>query len=274
MAVIFSSDLVIAAQQGVVQPLAHARIMYENLVPTGTVTGSTESAGFEADAVQSYDTYDRWLPTSVPATLTFDLGALKDIDYIFIASHNLGSTGSALIPETSTDGVTWTATNSERIPGDDNAIAFLFDEVNVRYFRIRITSSLSVPRIGVVMSGKALAMQRPIYGGHSPATLSRNTEIRPTKSEGGQWLGRSVVRKGYATSYAWKNLTADWYREFFDPFVRQARFQPFGIAWRPETYPGEVIYAWTNSDIVPSNTGTRNLMQVELSVVGHDSGDL
>lgn len=274
MAVVFSNDLVLAAQQGVVQPLTHARIMYNNLVPGGTVTGSTETAGFEADAVQSYDTYDRWLPSAIPATLTFDLGSIQDIDYIFIASHNLGSTGSAFVGETSPDAITWTEAVPERIPGDDSAIALLFEEVSVRYFRIRITSSLSIPRIGVVMSGIALAMQRPIYGGHSPINLSRQSEIRPTKSEGGQWLGRSVVRRGFATDYNWQHLTADWYREFFDPFVRQARFQPFGIAWRPETYPEEVAYVWTENDIQPSNMGIRNYMQVDLTVTGYDSGDL
>ena len=274
MAVVFSNDLVLAAQQGVVQPLTHARIMYHNLVPDSTVTGTTQVAGFEADAVKSYSTYDRWLPESVPATLTIDLGSTKDVDYIFIASHSLGSSGAAIIPEASPDSVTWTAVAAERIPGDNNAIAFLFDEISVRYLRIRITSSLTVPRIGVVMAGVALAMQRPIYGGHSPITLSRQTEIRPTKSEGGQWLGRSVVRKGFSANYSWRHLTADWYREFFDPFVKQARFQPFGIAWRPETYPEEVAYVWTDSDIVPSNMGVRNYMQVDFSVTGYDPGDL
>lgn len=274
MAVVFSSSLVVSANAGSVKPLTHARIMYHNLIPGSEVTGTTESAGFEADAVQSYDTYDRWLPTEIPATLTFQLSQASTLDYVFIASHNLGTSGSALVVEHSPDGIDWIEASPERVPSDNTPLAFLFDEVEALYIRIRITSALEIPRIGVVMAGKALAMERPIYGGHSPITLSRQTEIRPSRSEGGQWLGRSVVRKGYATSYEWQNLSASWYREFFDPFVQAARSQPFGIAWRPETFPNEVAYAWTNSDIQPSNSGASNLMSAGFSVVAHDSGDI
>jgi len=274
VAVVISSDLVLSAQAGEVQPLTHARIMYQNLVPDAEVTGATESAGFEADATQSYSTYDRWLPTEIPATITYDFGELKDFDYIFIASHNLGSSAAAILPEYSLDGETWDEFSAERIPSNDSALAFLNSEVTGRYMRLTITSATTIPVIGVVMCGVALAMERAIYGGHTPVTLSRQTEMRPSQSEGGQWLGRSVVRKGYSTSYSWSNLTAAWYRANFDPFVKQARFQPFGIAWRPETFPDEVVYAWTNGDIAPSNTGTRNLMSVGMSIIGYDAGDL
>lgn len=272
MAVIISPELVLSAEAGEVQPLTHARIMYQDLVTDSEVTGSSETAGFEADAVQNYTTYDRWLPASVPATLTVDFGSINPVDYILIAAHNLGTSGAALVPEYSVDGNEWTEASPERIPADDNAIAFLFDEVSVRYVRVRITSATTVPRLGVVMAGAALAMQRPIYGGHSPVTLSRNTEVRPIRSEGGQFLGRSVVRRGLRTSYNWEHLEAVWYRDNFDPFVQAARFQPFGIAWRPETFPEEVAYGWTEDDIQPSNMGLRDFMQVGFSVVGHDSG--
>ena len=190
MAVVISPNLVLSAQAGVVQPLTHARIMYQNLIPDADVVGSTEVAGFEADAVQSYTTYDRWLPAGVPATLTAQFGGLQTIDYLLIASHTIGSSGAAIVPEYSTDGTTWVELSPERIPATDAAIAFLFDAVSAVYVRIRITSATTPPVIGVVMCGEALAMQRPIYGGHSPITLSRKTSIRPTKSEGGQFLGR------------------------------------------------------------------------------------
>ena len=86
--------------------------------------------------------------------------------------------------------------------------------------------------------------------------------------EGGQWLGRSIIRKGVTTSYQWRHLKAAWYRQYFDPFVKSARTTPFFIAWRPETYPNEVAYAWAKSDIRPSNMGIRDFMEVTLSVEG------
>jgi len=273
MAVIFSSDLVLSAKRGGVFPLTHARIMYDNLVTDSTVIASAV-AGFDSDAVQSYDTYDRWMPPSVPASLRIDFGSAKSLDYIFIASHNLGSTGAAFVTESSIDGVTWTPTNDEQIRADNNAIALLFENRPARYIRLRITSALATPKIGVIMAGLALQMQRPIYGGHTPITLSRETEIRPSTSEGGQWLGRSVVRRGYVGRYSWQHLTADWVREFFSPFIDRARFQPFGIAWRPGKFPTEAAYVWTDGDIRPSNMGIKDYMQVDMNVIGYDSGDI
>ena len=113
-------------------------------------------------------------------------------------------------------------------------------------------------------------MQRAIYGGHSPATLSRVTSVRPSLSETGQWLGATEVRSGYRSSYTWKHLTPSWYREHFDPFVaNNPRANPFFIAWRPDRYPDEVVYAWATNDIQPTNMGTgRGLMEVSMSVEG------
>lgn len=274
MPVIFSQQLISDAESGASLPLTHSRIMYNNVVRGAAASADTETAGFEVDAVQSYDTYDRWLPQSVPATATFVLAETAAIDYVLIASHNLGSTGSAFVVEHSLDGTVWTEFVPERIPSGNGPIAILTDEIQAAHIRIRITSSLELPRIGVIMAGKALAMLRPIYQGHEPVTLSRSTDMKPVRSEGGRWLGRSKVRKGFSTSYNWSNLTASWYRANFDPFVQAARTQPFGIAWRPETFPNEVAYAWTNDDIQPTNSGPRDLMSVGFSVVAHDSGDI
>ena len=115
----------------------------------------------------------------------------------------------------------------------------------------------------------ALAMQRAIYAGHSPITLSRKTVKRPTKSEFGQWLGSSTIRHGLKTSFEWKNLKAAWYREYFDPFVKSARTKPFFIAWRPSKFPNEIAYAWTSNDIKPSNMGILDYMDVSMSVEGY-----
>lgn len=274
MSVVISDDLVLAAQNGTTLPLSHARIMYQNFVRSGTVTATTQAAGLPAVAVKTYTTYEKWQPTAIPATITADFGGAKEIDYILIAAHNLGSASAAIVAETSPDGTTWTAVGPDRIPSDDSAIAFLFDEISVGYIRVRITSATGDVKIGVLMSGKALAMQRPIYGGHSPINLSRNTVVKPNLSVGGEWIGASVIRGNIETSYNWENLGAGWYRDNFDPFVKAARSQPFGIAWRPSSYPKEVAYGWASGDIKPSNMGTRDYMQVNINVIGYAVGDL
>jgi hypothetical protein len=116
--------------------------------------------------------------------------------------------------------------------------------------------------------GQALTMQRRIYQGHTPLTLSRDTELSNNVSEGGQYLGRSIIRKGASTSAQWTHLNASWYRANFDPFVKSARTNPFFIGWRPLQYPNELGFVWTDSDIAPQNTGPRDFMSVGVNFRG------
>lgn len=254
-------------------PLTHARIGYDNFVPTSTVTFSSEQAEYPADAIQRETTFERWQPTGTTSEyLVIDQGAsgVGAASYLGIAAHTLGSAGATVEIAHSVDNSSYTVVETLE-PANNGAIMFIFPEVESRYWRVRVVTASFAPEIGVVYIGSVLEMQRPIYGGHSPITLSRQTERRPTKSQKGQWLGVSLVRHGLQSSYNWKHLTAAWYRSTFDPFVQAARSKPFFIAWRPADYPQEVVYGWLppSNDIQPSNMGIRDLMDVSMSVEGY-----
>nr|WP_297388276.1 discoidin domain-containing protein [uncultured Roseateles sp.] len=264
MPIVITSDLVLSAS--LAQPLTHARIGHATYTRTGTATASTEADGFDAANAANPLTYEFWRPTALPAWWRLDAGAAVDCDYIGVAAHTLGSSGCTVYAEYSLDGTTW-ETLADVLPADDAPIMFLFAQTTARYWRVRVTGS-TLPSVGVVYVGKALAMYRPIYGGHTPITLSRESEMRPTKSEGGQWLGRTVIRKGSKTKVAYQHLPAAWVREQFLPFIRDAVSYPYFFAWRPQTYPLEVGYVWTNDDIAPGNMGVRDLMAVDWNMEG------
>lgn len=267
MAVVISDNMVIVGTSDNLPPfpLSHARIGYKSLLTTSNVTASSQAAGFPATAVVNPLTYDQWRPESVPATLTCTLSSAADADYLGIAGHNLS--GAVVGVEYSFDGSTWVELQ-QLSPADNSPIMLIFSTITALAWRLNILSATSTPQIGTIYIGEALAMQRQIYGGHSPITLSRQTETTPNRSEGGQWLGRSIVRKGVATTYEWKHLAALWYRQNFDPFVKVARTRPFFIAWYPSKYPQEIGFVWTTQDIQPQNMGINNLMSVSLNVVG------
>ena len=254
-------------------PLTHARIGYDNFVPDATVTATSADTNYPADAVQRETTYEHWKPTSASnESLVFDQGAssVGAASYVGIAAHTLGTQNATIEIAHSDDNSTWTVIETLE-PANNSAIMFIFAEVEVRYWRVRVVSADAAPEIGVVYIGSVLEMQRLIYGGHSPITLSRQTERRPTKSQKGQWLGVSIVRYGLQSSFNWRHLTAAWYRANFDPFVESARSKPFFIAWRPSKYPQEIAYGWLppNTDIQPSNMGIRDLMEVSMTVEGY-----
>lgn len=248
-------------------PLTHARIGYKSILTTENTTASSSQTNFPVDALSNPATYERWRPTTLPVTVTVDAGQPVDADYIGIAVHSLGAEGCTVTLQKSDDGSNWDDIETVEFNSDD-AFMLMFKNATARYWRLYIDGENDLPFIGALNIGEVLSMQRPVYGGHTPGKLNRSTEFKSNKSETGQFLGRSIVRKGYSESFNWKNLSPQWYRQTFDPFVEAARLTPFFIAWRPSKYPDEVLYAWTNDDIAPSNSGTRELMEVSIDVEG------
>jgi hypothetical protein len=441
-------------------PFNHARIGYDNNVPAATVTASTEESGFDADAIKNQMTYEYWRPTAMPADTTIDMGSNKDINYIGLAAHTLGSDSVSVSAEYLTEvenlftyseqfdiaswgktsatidpdailspigdltadriidnadltshktsrgfsttppivdsdqitisiyakagelGYLWLQANAfggsfirgvfdlnsgtisssggfgdgvlssvdmvdegdgwyrcivsgipnttdntssgsydfiisysptissysgdglsglylwgaqvvlgtdplpyqkttattgagliptsldvDTSPSDNSALMLLFNQVNTRYIKLSFAGA-SVFSLGVVYAGSTLDMIRPFYAGHTPDSMGRMTTIKPTKSVGGQWLGRSIIRKGFNSSYSWKNIPVDWYRSNVDPFAVSAQSYPFFIAWNALEEPEDCLYAWTDKDISPTLQGQRDLVEFGFDVEG------
>jgi len=240
----------------------YARIGWHTVTRTAALTVSSERAGFPGESLRNPTTYDRWSPVDTPAWAQFDTGRQTDIDYVGIASHNLR--GIEIAVQHSQDAETW-ADAIVLTPSRNDALLAWFEPVTARYWRIRIASGAN-PYIGVVYLGQILVMPRSITGGHTPGVLARKTDILPSKSDSGQFLGRSVIRQGYATTYRWDNLPAQWYRDEFDPFVAAAVKYPFFLAENPRRWPDEVLYAWTTKDVKPRYGRARDWMEVDLPV--------
>lgn len=267
MSIVITQNLVASASGDT--SLKLARIGYENLVRGNTPSVSTTATGFFAGALRNSLTHEFWKPTASPATIEWT-GLSATVDYIGIAAHTLGSESVTVKLEYSTDNGSSYTEIKEFIHGTDNDIMVLFDEVtNVTNVKITLTYTGDAPVIGVIYVGKSLVMQQKLYGGHSPITLSRRTSKRPQASNSGQWIGRSIIRRAFQSSAAWTHLTAEWYRNNFDPFVKEALKYPFFFAWNPSEWENEVALCWTNDDIQPSNMGMRDRMEVSMNLQGY-----
>lgn len=268
MAIILVNNLVVQPEF-LAADRNHARICYQTYTRGVIPTASSTASGFFASAMSNALTYEFWSPSASPATLTYDLGSSKSMDYFALGAHTFGSTGATVTIEVSLDDVSYSEITTTS-PADDQAILVLLDEqISTRYVRLSVSYTGAAPKIAVMYCGLALKIQRGIYGGHSPVTLSRDTDLYPQASVSGQWIGRSIVSQGFKSSASWKNLTAAWYRANFDPFVVSARRYPFFFAWRPYDLPLEVALCWTTGDITPSNMGIRDLMEVGINFQGY-----
>lgn len=280
--IIFPSAFVIS-EAATATPLTHTRIGYQTWLrdlAASALTASSEAEEGPADATLRPDTHSYWEPTSLPATMVYDLGAFRDVDYVGIVGM-IGSVGVSVTIETN-DGTQsgspdledeWTEFASEAGPADDAPIMFLDDSRSIRKLRITLSGlGSTMPRVSVVYAGEVLKMERPIYGGITPGALSRNTMLNAALSRGGQVLGQDYRKLGVETSYSFRHLTAAWIRSTFKPFILSAEKYPFFVAWRPEDFPLEVDFGVAPDNIRPSNMGIRSFMSVQIPVVGWGYG--
>jgi hypothetical protein len=245
--------------------LRHARILYLNKLIGSSVTAS---AGINPSLVLIPNTADRWVITS-GGFITFTLASSISIDTMAIGAHNLGSTNHSIIFQYSTteSSAFITFKQPTLTPSEDTAImSHISSSVSARRVRIICTGSGSA-FVGSIYAGIALQMQRPFFAGHSPINLSARTVRYSSVTEGGNFVGEQIRRIGFTTSAPFKNISNDWYRLYFQPFVVHARTLPFFFAWNLEQYPTDVGYCKTNEDITPSY-GSLDMFNVSFDMVG------
>lgn len=248
------------------QPLNHARILYSPI--TGTVT----AGGTNGDYATNDYTFQRWACGTLTATWNLVTAADASVDTVFIAAHNLGSTGSTVAISTASSVGGAHTTRATVVPTDDSTIAVMFNNAGtaytVREVKLTITGASALAEIGIIRAGVALQMERPVYGGIQPIGLTRLVETRHSISETGQWLGRTIQRQASRTSMPWQNLTAAWYRSTFAPFALTLPQTPFGLIQNPSKMPESVAWCWTDETPQPENMGVRDLMAVSLNIIG------
>lgn len=236
-----------------------AQIGFNNLL-----TASTTSA---AEVALIPNTWERFRPSSGALTVKFQTGADESVNFIGIAAHALA--GETVLIQTA-ETVGGALTDVESITFADNSpVMVTFDARTIREVAL-VSTLIADSEIGIVSAGTFLEIPTNIYGGHSPIVLSQQTDYQSVMSESGQFLGRTITRKGLETSFDWQFLDDQFYRDEFQAFVESARTLPFFIKWRPDFYSDEVAFGHTTQDIQPVNMGGgHRLMSVSMTVRGH-----
>lgn len=261
------------------QPLTHARFGYRSIarLPGAVVDASASVAGYPARLAANPLTYEGWqvqageqwrilAPTSVTCNyvgLLHNLGStrwrvsvIRDVSEV-VAVHDIVDNSPLMLLFPASTGADWRLS---------------FADVGAP---TGIEPPDYVPLLLVAFIGQALAMSRPIYGGHTPSSLARESVRRPNLSESGQYLGQSKIRRGESVNFDFDNLDPDWYREHVDPFAQYLSEGDgaFFAQWRPQRFPDEAFFGWATSDLAPSNTGRAGLMSASLSARGYAAAD-
>lgn len=250
-------------------------IGYNTLLNSGNVSTTTEDPDYPASNLVNVSTNLRWQGLlSSPEEdeyITLGVAAVDPIDYIGVAKHNWGSAEIAVSVEYLDESASpeeWVELIAPVFLPNDGPVLFRFPLVAHASLRLRLQPGTEAPRAAVVYCGTLLVLQRRIYVGHQPMPYARSTKVVNGKSESGNFLGRIILNQMTQTKVGLQNMTPAWYRTYMEPFVQHAYEAPFFFAWRPQSYPREIGFAWLTNDPMPTNQRQNGMMQVDLAMTG------
>ena len=246
--------------------LNHARILYDSVL---TGSASSTDNGVNPSFPLIPNTAQRWT-TSVDSFIKFIIPSNEDVDTVCIGAHNLNA-GNYTVTAfyRATDGGTLTAFSGSVTPTKNNAIMIhRSTTVSAKVIEVYITNGTGAAFIGSIYAGIAMQMQRPFFAGHTPAVLARQADYYSSMSESGNFIGVEVRRRAIESQASWSNLSDEWYRAYFVPFLDSAELLPFYFAWNLLQYPNDVAYCKNITNISPAYSGTRDLMSVDIPLVG------
>jgi hypothetical protein len=240
------------------------RVGYANHFREGTVTASSEAVGHPAELAYSGFTYDAWLSTGgATESLQAQMGGSTAADYMALAAHNLE--GATVTPQRSTSGSSWTDLHAGYVVPDNRPIVWEWPSVSDVYWRLLITSAPAAVSIGAIHVGEKLTLQRGLPVGWKPPSLNEDVQYTNVMSQGGQVLGRNIVRRGVTVDVQSNHAEYVWAREDWADFIEVAELYAFFFWWANEG-KAEIVYGGLDSRDV--SFSTEHLVAAKFSLMG------
>lgn len=245
------------------------KLAYHNLLEdsAGTVTVSTEAAGFLKENAYNWKSFNWWKPTATgDSWLAVTFATAQTADYFAVAAHDVSTQGGSVKLQYSTNGSTWSDATTAAAGTSDRVIFKTFDAISARWWRVLVNAPTTVISIGIVSFGDRLDLVRGFPSGFIPPALGRVNSYNTSVSNDGQFLGRSIERKTYQTSFNLPNLEPGWVRNYWEAFADHAEIKPFFFSWDTSSHADEVVFAWLSGGYSPPNYDTETTMSVQMQI--------
>jgi len=251
--------------------LDHPIIGWDNFITTANITADAADANYPATNLANPATHLFWrLPVAASADhyITITPTVLDAVDYVAVAKHNLGTLGIPIGLQYF-NGSTWVDMVASTTPTNDAPIIF---RINAQFFtdqiRLHIGPTALAAQISVVYAGKLLVLPRKIYQGLVPINYGLTAKVTNGRSEAGNFLGRIVLQEFVRDTIPLSLISPVYFRDHIADFLIDSKENPFFIAWRPESYPGEVGYCHMTNDPMPVNEPPHGLVAMSLEMTG------
>ncbi len=239
----------------------YSYIGYENFVHNSLHFGSSQDAGYSSLNVGTWDTYKQWRTTlNGGEFIQYVLpSAAREVNCYGVHRHNLGDDGVTSYFEHSTDGATWTKVSTggdmDHTFSSDNETIFYVTETPVTddYFRVRF----DIPneqgnvtyRIGNIFVGNALKLFNPPAAGFTPPQLAFEDKYLTNESDGGDFLGRSLIRKAGKTGFSMRPVAESWVNSDWKSCMEAIAQTPFYFAWDTLNHKTSAAFCYTEGKV-------------------------
>lgn len=254
--------------------LGDANIAYDSFFLRSDVTtvADSEDPGQEIENGVSWPTYGGGWQTTTTGDheVTAGFPGTRAGNCYALHKHNLNDLGITVQLETSDDGITFTpVVGTDITPGDNKTVFVVLDaEETHPFWRLKFTGHVSgTLRIAQIFIGPCFQTFTGPNTGWTPPNLALNDDFITSRADGGDFLGRSLIRRGGKTGFSLSAVTQGWIREFWEPFMLAAEEHPFYYSWDSINFPGEVAYCYTDKKIDIPRYTTHLHMDLSLSFI-------
>lgn len=184
--------------------------------------------------------------------LTFVFGSAIDVNaYGFYSpgDETLGNLGGTIQLQYNL-GAGWVDFLPPESPTDNTPIYRSVATVSAAQWRWKFVCGSDF-YVSVLSFGKDFEFERGIWTGFSPPFLARDTELTNNVSQGGNWLGRSIIRNGATFTIALEDITLPFVYNEWLPFMKWAERRPWFLLWNPRDYPAESAFCWCSDKKIP-----------------------
>jgi hypothetical protein len=253
----------------------HPIFAWNNLLTASDATLTPSSEITDHLAINAIDgkEYTYWQSAgSGVTTLQVDFATAKDINFVAIHGHNVGTLGGTFGLQRWT-GAAWVDVVTAALTSSAPRV-LTFASVNGTRFRIYFDTSAAV-QAAVLSLGTYMQMERGCWTGMTPPWMGRVTSVKSTKSEAGVLLGRSVKLMGVKFNMDFTYLTIPFVRDYWMPFIINAEDLPFFVLWNPVDYPDDAAFCWLedpSKDAQPPRLMAHAHMSASITVNGRVDG--
>ncbi|MGX7703806.1 hypothetical protein [Methylobacterium sp. Gmos1] len=244
------------------------RIAYDNLLERGTVTASSENAAYPVANAYDWLTCDFFKPAAAGTVyINLTLTMPGSANYLAVYNQDVYKYGGTIGLQYY-NGTTWVDATSGVAPANNAPRIVFFDTKTATQWRLVIICT-QVFSLGVVSFGQYLALPYGMYLGWAPPRFARATRLTTSLSDGGAFLGRSVLANGIRTTLVVQFVPTAWMEANWLPLVRHIERKPFFFAPQVVKRPLDVALVWSEDEVpAPTFTHYNGYMGATLNIRG------